>query len=226
MKEPNLQNFGQKFYDFKKTEGIESDRGKMLEGLWLEEQARNIRQFEGEHPGISQEFDELIRLLPDADNPSKEEFPFAASVVRVTDGKIEVLARSLNMVRAHSDSTQHAELVALQEAQKKIGARHLEGCLILSTAQPCEMCAGAIRNTEVSTLVYGVSQEDLRGRHVQFLEGYKGIRTAPQSVDIDGALVEAGVRVVAGYKRQEVLARLERFVGTLKELYEDPDAKL
>lgn len=118
----------------------------------------------------------LISLLPRSEEPNKEEFPFAASVVKMTaDGKMEVLARAANRVNARKDSTQHAELAALQDAAGKLGEKDLHGCMLLSTAQPCEMCAGAIRHTGVSTVVYAVSQKDLERKHVKF----KRIQTAP-----------------------------------------------
>ena len=142
------------------------------------------------------------------------------------DGKTKVLASSVNRVNERGDSTQHAELAALQDAQQKTGSRHLEGAILLSTSQPCEMCAGAIRNTNVGTVVYGASQQDLKGTHVQFETGFKPIRTVPDGVDIDKILQESGVSVFAGYKRDEVLRKLQRFVGTFEELYSDPDAAI
>jgi tRNA(Arg) A34 adenosine deaminase TadA len=219
-------NLNPDFKSWKREKGIESDTGDVLLGLHDEARGRKIKEFEMEHLGISQEFDRLISLLPDPDSYKKDEFPFAASVVRMTnDGKIEVLARSTNMVRQRNDSTAHAEIVAIQEAQQNIKDRHLNNCIVLSTAQPCEMCAGAIRNTGVGTLVYAVSQKELKGKHVQFGEEFKPIRTVPESIDIDKSLNESGVTVFAGYKHDEVLNRLTRFVGTFKEYYEDPDVK-
>ncbi|MEI6326771.1 MAG: nucleoside deaminase [Candidatus Roizmanbacteria bacterium] len=226
MSESTHQDFSQDFARYKSAAGVNSDPGGALEGLWSEEHERLIREFEASHPGLSQEFDELLGQLPNPDDPEKTEFPFAASVVRYVNGAIEVLARSTNMVKARGDSTQHAEMVVLTQAQQHIGNRHLDGCLILSTAQPCEMCAGAMRNTNVGTLVYALSQQDLRGMHVQFRDGFKEVRTAPSILPINEALISAGVNVIAGYKHKEVLARLTRTVGTLKELYDDPDAKL
>ncbi len=186
-----------------------------------------VLDFEKWKPQISKEFDQLIALLPNPDDPKKEEFPMAASVVRITaDGKLELLARCTNQVRKNKDSTDHAELVALKEAQKKLGTRHLDEVILLSTAQPCEMCAGAVRNTRVGTVIYAITQSELEGTHVQFGNEYKKIRTVPRDFDIDKLLQSSGINVIAGYKHDEVKKKMTRFVGTFKELYNDPDAKL
>jgi len=217
-------NLGQDFSSYKRDSGIHADPGGALEGLWHQEMQSKVRELETSYPGISQEFERLIESLPDPDDPKKSEFPFAASVVRVTNGQLEVLARATNVVNARKDSTGHAELVAITEAETKLGDKHLDGCTLLSVAQPCEMCSGAVRNTQIGTVVYGVSQEELRGRHVQFSQEFKPIRTVPKSLDPDALLAEAGIKVIGGYKHDEIIKKLTRTVGTTKEYYEDPDA--
>ena len=137
---------------------------------------------------------------------------------------MEVLARSGNRVNRHNDSTQHAELAVLQDAQKEIGEKHLDDCILLSTCQPCEMCAGAIRNTGLDTLVYAISQKDLEGKHVRFKDGFQLYRTVSAGFDTDELLRASGVTVFAGYKHDEVFSKLKRIMGTFKEYYEDPDA--
>jgi len=217
-------NLGEPYSDYKRSIGIQSDPGGTIEGLWQQEMRSKVQKLERDYPGIGEEFERLIDSLPNPDNPKKSEFPYAASVVIMTDGKLEVLARATNVVNARNDSTGHAELVAIQEAEAKLGNKHLDGCTLLSVAQPCEMCSGAVRNTQIDTLVYGVSQEDLRGKHVQFGQGFKPYRTVPEGFDPDKLLVEAGVNVVAGYKRDEVFKKLFRTIGTTTEYYNDPDA--
>ena len=225
MSDPESHKFNQDFQTWKKEQGITSDLGEILEGSHSWEQGSEIQNFEKKYPGISNEFDLLISLLPDPNNPHKSEFPFAASVVRMTEnGKMEVLARSTNRVNEHNDSTQHAELAVLQDAQKQTLNKHLDGCMLLSTAQPCEMCAGAIRHTNLSTVVYAVSQKDLAGTHVQFKDKFQPHRTVPAGFDTDELLRASGVEVFTGYKRKEVLNRLKRIWGSFHGYYRDPDA--
>jgi len=220
-----FHNLGKNFNNWKDERGIEHDTGELLEGAWMAVEERKVKEFERAYPGIREELDKLLSLLPDPNNPDKKEFPFAASVFRMTEeGKIEVLARTKNRVNKRVDSTQHAELAAIQDAQEKIGSKHLDSCILLSTAQPCEMCTGAIRNTNIGTVVYAVSQDDMKGTHVKFQEEYKPIRTTPDGFDSDELLCKSGVHVVAGYRRKDVLKKLERIHGSFSSYYRDPDA--
>lgn len=78
-----------------------------------------------------------------------EEVPVGAVVVK--DGHI--VARAHNLSRQNNDPTQHAELVALQQAQRSLGS--LEGCTLYVTMEPCAMCAGAMVLTKLPRLVFG-----------------------------------------------------------------------
>lgn len=209
----------------KKYEGAPSWVQEYLEGLDYMKDERHIEALEKEWPGIGEIFDQIIRMLPDPDDPNKSEFPFSAAVIKKDrEGKARVLAMSTNQVNALNDPTAHAEVVAIREAAEIFG-KHLEDCALLSTVEPCGMCSVAITHAEIKTLVYGATQEDLKGTHVKFSGPvYKPNRTTPAGVNTDLALTEAGVRVFSGYKREDVLRRLHRLSGTFKEYYQDPDA--
>lgn len=66
--------------------------------------------------------------------------PFAALVVK--DGRI--VAEGVNRVTTTNDPTAHAEVVAIREACRKLGAFQLAGCDLYTTCEPCPMCLGAI----------------------------------------------------------------------------------
>lgn len=70
--------------------------------------------------------------------------------VIVSDGKI--LAKQHNKVELLQDSTAHAELLAIREAQKAVGYKHLLGCEMYVTLEPCSMCAGAIVLSRIEKL--------------------------------------------------------------------------
>ena len=222
-------NLGQKFKEWKKAEGFEGagSLGGALEGLWYLEKKRDIEAFEKKFPGIRAEFDRLINMLPDPDSSNKTEFPFAASVARVHDDKeIEIIARSLNRVNKTGKSTQHAEIAAMEDAMEITGDKHLRSCILLSTAQPCMMCTGAITNAEVSTVVYSITQKEMEGKHVKFDGGFKPIRTTPTDFEPDKQLQESGIEVYGGYKRAEVMDAISRSPSTFSAFYSDPDTKL
>lgn len=77
------------------------------------------------------------------------------ALVAGPDGKI--IGAFGNEVEARNDPTAHAEILALREAARITGNYRLEGCLLVSTLEPCLMCAGAIAHSRVAGLVYGAA---------------------------------------------------------------------
>jgi len=56
----------------------------------------------------------------------------------------KIIAKQHNRVEVDKDSTAHAELLAIREAQQKVSYKHLLNCDMYITLEPCSMCAGAI----------------------------------------------------------------------------------
>ena len=81
------------------------------------------------------------------------EVPVGAVVLRAG----EVIARRRNEREATNDPTAHAEVLALRDAASAVGSWNLSGCTLVVTLEPCPMCAGAILNSRVSRLVFGVA---------------------------------------------------------------------
>ncbi|NOZ87622.1 MAG: nucleoside deaminase [Deltaproteobacteria bacterium] len=67
----------------------------------------------------------------------------------------EILASRGNRRERDHDPTAHAELLALREAGARLGTWRLEGCTLVSTMEPCPMCAGAAVLARVERVVYG-----------------------------------------------------------------------
>ncbi|MHB1044040.1 MAG: tRNA adenosine(34) deaminase TadA [Eubacteriales bacterium] len=81
------------------------------------------------------------------------EVPVGAVVV--FDG--EIIGRGHNLRETLKDSSAHAEILAMREAARRLGDWRLNGATLYSTIEPCPMCAGAIVQFRVSTLVYGAA---------------------------------------------------------------------
>jgi tRNA(adenine34) deaminase len=79
--------------------------------------------------------------------------PVGAVVVRGD----ELVGRAGNARERLGDPTAHAEILALRRASEALGTRHLEGCAMVVTLEPCAMCAGAIVLARIDRLVYGAS---------------------------------------------------------------------
>lgn len=67
----------------------------------------------------------------------------------------EIIARAHNIKETTNDPTAHAEILAIREAGKRLGAWRLTEAILYVTKEPCIMCAGAIINARLKKLVYG-----------------------------------------------------------------------
>lgn len=79
------------------------------------------------------------------------EVPIGAVIVK--DG--QVIARGHNLRETSHDPTAHAEMIAIREASVALGAWRLLDCTLYVTLEPCPMCAGAIVQSRIPTVVYG-----------------------------------------------------------------------
>ena len=71
----------------------------------------------------------------------------------------QIIARAHNQTECLNDPTAHAEMLAVTSAVNALGAKYLTGCAIYVTVEPCVMCAGALSWSQISTIVYGASDE-------------------------------------------------------------------
>lgn len=69
------------------------------------------------------------------------------------DGKI--IARGYNKRTRNEQTADHAEMIAIRKACKKVGSWRLEDCTMYVTLEPCPMCAGAIFQSRMKRVVYG-----------------------------------------------------------------------
>ena len=76
----------------------------------------------------------------------------------ITDRDGNVIGRGRNRREENGDATAHAEIEAIREACKALGDWRLEDCAITVTLEPCPMCAGAIINARIPSVVYGAKE--------------------------------------------------------------------
>lgn len=102
---------------------------------------------------------------------NKLEVPVGAVIVH--NGK--VISRAHNLKETKTDTTCHAEILAIQKASKKLGSWRLIDCDMYVTLEPCTMCTGAIINSRIRKLYIGAMDEKTGacGSVLNLLEDYK-----------------------------------------------------
>jgi tRNA(adenine34) deaminase len=90
---------------------------------------------------------------------SHDDVPIGAVVVR--DGV--VIAARHNERELTGDPTAHAEVLAIRDAADVVGHWRLGDCTLVVTLEPCVMCAGALVNARIGTVVYGATDPKAGG---------------------------------------------------------------
>lgn len=131
----------------------------------------------------------------------KEEVPVGAVIV--LDGQI--IGRAHNQVEMLKDATAHAEMIALTQAEAYMKDWRLEGCTLYVTKEPCFMCAGALVQTRVSRLVFGVRDVKAGG--------------AGSALNlVQEPKLNHWVEVTAGVKEEECKLILQEFFKRLRSM--------
>ena len=90
---------------------------------------------------------EAIKLA----NTSDKDIPIAAIIVK--NG--EIIASAVNEREKEQNAVNHAEIIAIQKANKKLNNWRLNDCEMYVTLEPCPMCASAILQARISKLYFG-----------------------------------------------------------------------
>jgi len=99
------------------------------------------------------------------------EVPVGAIIVK--DG--EIISRAYNLKEVSKSAIKHAEILAIEDASKKLDTWRLTDCEMYVTLEPCPMCAGAIINSRIKKLYIGATDESMGacGTALNLLENYK-----------------------------------------------------
>ncbi len=127
------------------------------------------------------------------------EVPVGAVVV--LDNKI--IGRGHNQTELLQDPTAHAEILAITAAANFLSSWRLEGASLYVTLEPCPMCAGAIVNSRIETLIFGA--HDLK----------RGACGSLYNIVQDTRLNHR-VQLISGILAEDSAALLQRFFRTLR----------
>jgi tRNA(adenine34) deaminase len=110
----------------------------------------------------------------------------------------EIVVEAQNERERRADPTAHAEMLAIGEASRKVGAWRLGDSTLYVSKEPCVMCAGAIVAARIGRLVYGASDP-------------KGGAAGSVINVFDSAAVHHRVQVIGGVLEQESARQLRDF---------------
>jgi tRNA(adenine34) deaminase len=129
---------------------------------------------------------------------AENEVPVGAVIVY--EGRI--IAAAHNEREQLRDPTAHAEMIAITQAAALRGSWRLDGCTLYVTLEPCPMCAGAIVQARIPTVVYGAA--DPKAGAVQTL--YRLLddpRLNHRAQIVSGVLAEACGQVLTRFFQQQ-----------------------
>lgn len=101
---------------------------------------------------ISKYMTEAIKEAEKAYNLN--EVPVGCVVVK--DG--EIISRTHNTTESTSNAANHAEILAIGDACRRLGTKYLDECEMYVTLEPCAMCSGAIINARIKRLYVGIDE--------------------------------------------------------------------
>jgi tRNA(adenine34) deaminase len=84
---------------------------------------------------------------------AEDEVPVGAVIVHHE----RVIAAAHNQRELLNDPTAHAEMIAITQAAEALGSWRLVDCALYVTLEPCPMCAGAIVQARIPTVIYGAT---------------------------------------------------------------------
>lgn len=134
---------------------------------------------------------------------AENEVPVGAVIVH----EDRVIASAHNQREQLNDPTAHAEMIALTQAAAARGNWRLDGCTLYVTLEPCPMCAGAIVQARITTIVYGAA--DPKGGAVHSLYGLTSDRRLNHRAQaVSGVMADASRDILQKFfQRQRQLGK-------------------
>ncbi|MFG3100514.1 nucleoside deaminase [Streptomyces sp. NPDC048182] len=98
--------------------------------------------------------DEAIRVA--TESVANGGGPFGALIARGS----EIVCLGNNQVTKNLDPTAHAEVTAMRAACKELGTFSLEGCVLVTSCEPCPMCLSSALWARVDRIVFCADRHD------------------------------------------------------------------
>lgn len=126
----------------------------------------------------------------------KLEIPVGAVIVK--DNKI--ISRAHNLKETKQTTTAHAEILAIQKANKKLNNWRLLDCDLYVTLEPCDMCMGAIISSRIKNVYIGTLDQK-----------------KTETINIEKYKEKYGINIVFGIMQEESEYILKDFFKKLRK---------
>lgn len=138
-----------------------------------------------------------------------EEAKKSLALVEVPVGAVvvcegEVVSAAYNTRETDKNAVNHAELLAIAAACKKLGGWRLHKCDLYVTLEPCPMCAGAIINSRIKRVIFGAKDPK---------SGAFG-----SVIDLNAYPFNHKPEIICGVREEECAALLSDFFRALREM--------
>ena len=103
---------------------------------------------------INSIINELKKLINKANK--NNEVPIAALIIKHN----KIIAKAYNKVEKNNSVLNHAEILVIQKANKKLNNWRLDDCDLYVTLEPCEMCKSIIKKSRIKNVYYFSKQNE------------------------------------------------------------------
>lgn len=128
---------------------------------------------------------------------SQNDIPIGAVIVK--DGKI--IASAVNEREKNQRTGAHAEMLAIEKANKKLKNWRLNDCDIYVTLEPCPMCASAIIQARIKNVYFGA---------YDFMNGAFGSKSDMKEI------MQSDINIKGGILEDECSEMLKKYFGDLR----------
>lgn len=115
----------------------------------------------------------------------------------------KIIARAHNLRHNKKNSLYHAEMIAIHKACKKMERWILDDATIYITVEPCLMCAGAILQSRINKIVYGVNEPKM-GCIISVFNVFDNIK------------YNHGIEIESGVCKEEIETMMKEFFQNLR----------
>lgn len=90
------------------------------------------------------------------------EVPVGAVIVK----NDKIIAKAFNIKEKSNCAINHAEIIAIKKASKRLKNWRLEDCDLYVTLEPCPMCASAIKQSRIKNVYSALSNKDKNNNYL------------------------------------------------------------